>query len=431
MSILIRNALLKDNITDILIKGNRIVKIANGIGDPVSTVIDGTGKLAMPGLMNSHTHAAMTLMRGYSDDLPVKEWLENKIWPLEANLTEEDVYWGAKLACLEMIRTGTTFFNDMYWHFHSTARAVDEMGLRATISPVFLDLFDPERARQQRFENEQWFTEISQFSDRIRFILGPHAIYSVSPQSLRWIREFATQKKVKIHIHLSETAQEVQDCLKTNQKRPVEYLDELGFLGPDILAAHAIWLDEREMDVLKEKQVKIIHNPISNMKLSSGAFKYSQVHNKGIQILLGTDGSASNNNLDMFEEMKVASILDKLISGNPTSLPAHEVLDMATINAAQAFNLDCGEIKEGKLADLILVNLNSISMTPLYHAESNLVYSMNGYNVDTTICNGKILMQNGVIPGEAEILEQVASVAQKLHANNLRLVHTVKTAQTV
>jgi 5-methylthioadenosine/S-adenosylhomocysteine deaminase len=179
MSILIRNALLKDNITDILIKGNRIVKIANGIGDPVSTVIDGTGKLAMPGLMNSHTHAAMTLMRGYSDDLPVKEWLENKIWPLEANLTEEDVYWGAKLACLEMIRTGTTFFNDMYWHFHSTARAVDEMGLRATISPVFLDLFDRNVPGSNDLKTNNGSPNKSVL-DRIRFILGPHAIYSVS-----------------------------------------------------------------------------------------------------------------------------------------------------------------------------------------------------------------------------------------------------------
>ncbi len=414
MSILIRNTLLKNRITDILVKNNRIVKIANGINESADTIIDGTNKLAMPGLMNGHTHAAMTLMRGYSDDLPVKEWLESKIWPLEATLSEEDVYWGAKLACLEMIRTGTTFFNDMYWHYKGTARAVDEMGLRATISPVFLDFFDPEQARLHRRNNEQWFTEINRFSDRVRFILGPHAIYSVSPDSLKWIREFATEKKVKIHIHLSETKQEVQDCLKRNGKRPVEYLDDLGFLDNDVLAAHAIWLDEREMDILRDKQVNVIHNPISNMKLSSGIFKYSKIRNKGIQILLGTDGCASNNNLDMFEEMKTASILSKLVSGDPTSLPPSEVLSIATINPAHAFDIDCGEIKENKLADLILVNLNTISMQPLYHAESNLIYSMNGYNVDTTICDGKILMQNGIIPDESEILENVSEIAHKL-----------------
>jgi len=414
MSILIRNTLLKNRITDILVKNNRIVKIANGINESADTIIDGTNKLAMPGLMNGHTHAAMTLMRGYSDDLPVKEWLESKIWPLEATLTEEDVYWGAKLACLEMIRTGTTFFNDMYWHYKGTARAVDEMGLRATISPVFLDFFDPEQARLHRRNNEQWFTEINQFSDRVRFILGPHAIYSVSPDSLKWIREFATEKKVKIHIHLSETKQEVQDCLRRNGKRPVEYLDDLGFLDNDVLAAHAIWLDEREMDILRDKQVNVIHNPISNMKLSSGIFKYSKIRNKGIQILLGTDGCASNNNLDMFEEMKTASILSKLVSGDPTSLPPSEALNLATLNSAHAFDIDCGEIKENKLADLILVNLNTISMQPLYHAESNLIYSMNGYNVDTTICDGKILMQNGIIPDESEILENVSEIAHKL-----------------
>jgi len=414
MSILIRNTSLNNRIIDILIKGNRIVKIADGINESADTIIDGTNKLVMPGLMNGHTHAAMTLMRGYSDDLPVKEWLETKIWPLEATLTEEDVYWGTKLACLEMIRTGTTFFNDMYWHYQGTARAVDEMGLRATISPVFLDFFDPEKAKQHRRNNEQWFTEINQFSDRVRFIFGPHAIYSVSPDSLKWIREFATEKKVKIHIHLSETEQEVQDCLKRSGKRPVEYLDELGFLDNDVLAAHAIWLNEREMDILKDKQVNVIHNPISNMKLCSGIFKYTKIRQKGIRVLLGTDGCASNNNLDLFEEMKIASILDKLISGDPTSMPPPEVLDMTTINAAHAFDIDCGEIKENKLADLILVNLNSISMQPLYHAESNLIYSMNGYNVNTTICDGKILMQNGVIPGESEILEKVSEIARKL-----------------
>ena len=414
MNTLIRNVLIKNKRTDILIKGNRIAKIASNINEPADNIINGTGKLAMPGLMNAHTHAAMTLLRGYSDDLPVKEWLETKIWPLEATLTEEDVYWGAKLACLEMIRTGTTFFNDMYWHYHGTARAVDEMGLRATISPVFLDFFNPEQARQHRRNNEQWFTEIDQFSDRVQFIFGPHAVYSVSPESLRWIREFANEKKVKIHIHLSETEQEVRDCIKMSGKRPVEYLDELGFLGSDVLAAHAIWLSEHEMNILKDQQVSVIHNPISNMKLSSGIFKYSKIRDKGIRVLLGTDGCASNNNLDMFEEMKIASILDKLISGDPTSMPPSEVLDMATINAAQAFDLNCGEIKEGKLADLILINLKSASMTPLYHAESNLVYSMNGYNVDTTICDGKILMQNGVIPGEPEILEKVSEIAYKL-----------------
>ncbi len=414
MSILIKNVVLNNEEIDILIKGNKISKIADNIQAETEYQIDGKNMVVLPPFINAHTHAAMTLMRGYADDLLLDDWLQNKIWPFEAKITENDVFWGTKLACLEMIKSGTTFFNDMYWHYHGTARAVEEMGIRAAISAVFIDGFDKQKAKEQIRMNEQLYHETKRYSERINFALGPHAIYTVSEESLLWAKEFSAENNIMIHIHISETQTEVENCMQKHGKRPIEYLNAIGFLSSNILAAHVIWVNEKEMQILKEHNVKIAHTPTSNMKLCSGFFPYEELKKYGLSIALGTDGCASNNNLDMLEEMKIAALLHKIKNDDTTSMPANETFKMATIEGAKIFNLDCGEIKEGALADFILVNLNDVNLVPDHNLVSNLVYSANRSCIDTVICDGKILMQDGKVEGEEEIIAKVSEVVKNL-----------------
>jgi len=414
MSILIKKAKLDGERQDIFIKGNHIARIDADIDKDADQIIDAREKIAIPSFFNGHTHAAMTLMRGYSDDLPVQQWLEEKIWPLENKLTQEDVYWGSKLACLEMIKSGTTFFNDMYWHFHGTARAVEEMGIRAAISAVLIDMFDEDESRRQMEYNQELFEEHQQYSDRIQFALGPHALYTVSEKSLLWAKDFADEHDLKIHIHLSESEDEINGVLDKHNLRPVEYLDKIGFLGENVIACHNIWLNDNELKLLRENDVKLVHLPVSNMKLGSGFFPYKKIKEHNFSVALGTDGCSSNNNLDMMEEMKFASMKAKIHTMETTTLPAEEAFDMATINGARMFDINAGKIAEGKLADLLLLDLNRPEMTPNYNTISNIVYSANGASVDTTICNGKILMQDGYVDGEEEIIEKASQMATDL-----------------
>lgn len=404
MSILIKNALVNNEQQDIYIEGNRIRSIGKDLTFKADTNLNGENKAALPSLLNGHTHAAMVLLRGYADDMLLSEWLNHKIWPLESKLTEEDVYWGTRLACLEMIRTGTTFFNDMYWHYHGVARAVEDAGIRAAVSAVFIDLFDERKAAEQIELNQRLFEETERYIPRITFTLGPHAIYTVSTSSLEWAKVFADEHDLLIHIHLSETRQEVEDCLRRFGKRPVEYLYDIGFLGPNIIAAHVIWVNDREIQLLQEHQVKVIYNPTSNMKMSAGFFPYNKIIGAHIDVALGTDGGATNNNLDMLEEMKFAALLQKINYSDPTVLNAHEVFRLATENAGSIFNLNAGKLQEGFLADLLLVDTHHFQMTPLHELTSNVVYSAHGGCVDTTICDGKILMQDGIVEDEEEVL---------------------------
>jgi 5-methylthioadenosine/S-adenosylhomocysteine deaminase len=411
MTLLIKDVLLEGKNTSILIEGNRISSI--GESDKSDQILDASGKAALPGLINCHTHAAMSLMRGYADDLPLQEWLEAKIWPLESKITEEDVYWGSRLACLEMIKTGTTCFNDMYWHWKGTARAVRDSGIRGYLSSVFIDLFDQAKADEQIDLNKKLYKESREFPERVKFVLGPHALYSVSRESLSWHKEFSKKHKLPIHFHLSETEKEFKDYLEKFGKRPVEYLEEIDFLSERLIACHSIWLTPREIEILKRHKVKLVYNPTSNMKLKAGIFPYPQLKDSNLSIALGTDSCASNNNLDMFEEMKFASILQKH-HHLPTTLPVNEVLNLATLNGARALGLDAGEIKPGKLADIILVDLKRSELTPPHNLLSNLVYSATGSCVDTVICDGKILMENRKVPGEEEVLEKASETARDL-----------------
>ena len=416
MSLLLRQVVLDGEKVDILVENGMISRIAPSLIEVVADqVIEGGGKAVVPGLYNGHTHAAMTLFRGYADDMELQSWLTTKIWPLEEKLTEVLVYHGARLACLEMIKSGTVFFNDMYWHFHGTAKAVEEMGLRAALSAVIIDLDDPQRLKEQIAVNRDLFQASRDYSERLQFVLGPHAIYTVSRAGLEWVRDFATEHDLLIHLHLSETEQEVRDSLEKNGLRPVEYLADIGFLSDKLVATHAVWLAADEVAQLAKYQVRVINNPISNMKLAVGkSFAYRDFINHGVLVGLGTDGCASNNNLDMFETMKFSALLQKFAINDPTVQPAAEVWRMATANGARIFGLEGGVVAEGRPADLLLIDTDRPEMVPGYNLVSDLVYSASGAVVDTTIVAGKVLMHQRQVDGEEEIIAAAKDAARRL-----------------
>lgn len=412
MSLLIKNIFLKGKKTDLYIKDGKIEKIALKINKKARQKIDGKGeKAVLPGLINCHTHSAMSLLRGYGDDLPLKQWLEKKVWPLEKNLTADDVYWGTKLACLEMIKTGTTCFNDMYWFEQASVQATEEMGVRGVIGLVLLD-FDPKGSR----ENLEKFWKIFQKRKfkTISFSMAPHAIYTVCQENLIWAKNFAQKNNLILHLHLSETKKEVQDCFKKYKLRPVEYLDKIGFLNKNCILAHGIWLSDKEIKILTKRKCNVVYNPCSNMKLASGVFPYSKFKKAKVNICLGTDGAASNNNLDLFEEMKTGALLQKANNMDPVIAPASEIFKTATQNAGRALNMKVGQIKLGNLADLILLDLNQFCFTPGHNLISDLVYSCQGNCVSDLICHGEILMRDRKVKGEKQILQQSKKRAKKL-----------------
>jgi 5-methylthioadenosine/S-adenosylhomocysteine deaminase len=413
MSLAIRNVLLDGKETSIYIEGNIIRSI--GGKEKADIVIDGKNKAAFPGFVNTHTHAAMTLFRSYADDLRLYDWLENHIWPREAKMTEEDVYWGTKLACLEMIKSGTTCFNDNYWHVMGAAKATSEMGLRAAVSEVFIDLPDSSKVEELKKKNVRLIKKVKGMKNsRIIPALSPHAPYTVSPEGLMWIKETADKEKLLINIHLGETEKESRDYMKIHGRSPVPFFEKIGFLGSNVIAAHGIWFNHKDIDILSKYKVKISHNPISNMKLASGILKYKELLKAGITVSLGTDGTASNNNLDMFDSMKFASLLQKVQNMDPTIAPATEIFKMATLKGAETLGINAGAIEVGKLADIQLINLKMPELTPNNNLISNLVYSAKGSCVDTLICDGKILMQDRRVEGEEKIIEKANSVAKDL-----------------
>lgn len=417
MNILIKGALLNGKETDLHIEGKYIKQIGEALDIPADKVIDGHKKAIIPGLINGHTHAAMTLFRGFGDDMPLMPWLEQKIWPNEAKLTHEDIYWGAKLACLEMIKSGTTAFFDMYHKFHATAEAVVDMGIRSVLSGVCFDHFSTELAEKSKKHNIKLLSEADQYGKRVKYAIGPHAIYTVSGSLLQWIDQFSKENKVLIHIHLAETEGEVENSIKQFGYSPVRYLYKLGVLSPRLIIAHGIYVDKDEIRMLADHGVKVIHNPASNMKLASGIhFKYKEMKEAGVAVGLGTDGCSSSNNLDMIEAMKLASLLGKAWRKDPEVMPAEEIFRSATADGAAILGLKAGRIEEGYLADLCLIDLNMPAFTPNFNFISNLVYAANGSCVDTVICNGNVLMEGKKVPGEDEILEKAAQVAYNLMA---------------
>lgn len=422
-TILIKNTIIIANKIkkgSILIENDKITGIEENLSSKeADTVIDGEGKILIPGLVNTHTHLSMSLLRGLADDLVLDTWLNHHIWPTEANLDGDICYVGAKLACAEMIKSGTTTFNDMYFYMDHVAQAVDESGIRGNISHGMLDQGDEEKRKAEYKESMRIIDKCHNTADeRIKVSLGPHAPHTCSTELLSWVRKKASQLDVRIHIHISETEFEVKDIIDTYHARPFEYLDDISFLDDDVIAAHGVWLSDNEMEIIKERGVNISHNPVSNMKLASGISPVAKMLDKDINVSLGTDGAASNNNLDMLEEMKIAAIQQKVNTSDPTVLNADEVFKMATTNGAAALGLEdeVGTIGVGKKADLVLINMKAPHLSPYRHPISHLVYAANGGDVDTVICNGQILMQERELltMNEKALIEEAEEATREL-----------------
>ncbi|WP_423792670.1 multifunctional 5'-deoxyadenosine/S-adenosyl-L-homocysteine/5'-methylthioadenosine deaminase [Methanocaldococcus indicus] len=393
--ITIKNVFVNGKRQDILIEGNKISKIGD-VKEKNDIVIDGSNMIAIPGLINTHTHIPMTLFRGVADDLPLMEWLNNYIWPLEAKLNEKIVYYGTLLGCVEMIKTGTTTFNDMYFYLEGIIKAVEECGIRAFLAYGMIDLFDEERREKELKKAEYYINYIKNLkNDRIYPVLGPHAPYTCSKELLLEVNNLAKKYNVPIHIHLNETIDEINTIKEKTGMVPIEYLNSFNFFDEvRVIAAHCVHLTENEIDIIKNKNIHISHNPISNLKLASGIAPIPKLLNEGINITLGTDGCGSNNNLNLFEEIKTTAILHKGVNLNPTVIKAEEAFNFATKNGAIALGIKAGEIKEGNLADMVLIKLDKPFLYPKENINSHLVYAFNGF-VDYSIINGEIVLDDG------------------------------------
>lgn len=383
--------------------------------------IDASGCVVMPGLVNSHTHAAMTLFRGLADDLPLMDWLHQHIFPAEARLTEEWVYWGSLLACAEMILSGTTTFCDMYLFEHKVAEAARAAGMRAVVGEVLYDFPSPHYGP---IENGLRFTEslIESYAGDplIRIAVEPHALYTCSPELLRRCNEIAHQHGVVLVVHLSENELEVQQILERYGVRPVAHLERLGLLGPHLVADHCVALDERDMELLAEHGVHVAHNPESNMKLASGIAPIPRLLELGVNVALGTDGCASNNDLDLLAEMDTCAKLHKVSTLDPTAMPARTVLRMATRNGAQALGLSdhVGTIAPGMLADLIVIDFDQPHLTPLFRPVSHLVYAARGADVRHSIIHGRLVMENRELLtlDMHEVISRVRAIARAIRS---------------
>ncbi|WP_321423105.1 amidohydrolase family protein [uncultured Methanobacterium sp.] len=426
-TILIKNTtILADEVKkgSVLIEDDKIVDITrSNSSNGADEIINGEGKFLIPGLVNTHTHLSMSLMRGLADDLPLDVWLNDHIWPVEAHLEGEHCYVGALLSALEMIKSGTTTCNDMYFFMDDVARAIDKAGMRGLLCHGMIDLSDGEKRKAEYKETLRIIEKCHNTADgRIQVALGPHTPYTCSTELLNWVRKKADEKGLRIHIHVSETEKEVEDSLNDRLKRPFEYLEDIKFLGPDVTAAHSVWLSGAEISLIKDNNVKLSHNPLSNMKLASGISPVSDLLANDVCVSLGTDGAASNNNLDLFQEMKTSSLLQKVRKLDPTVLPAGKVLEMATINGATALGMEkeIGSIEVGKKADMVLVDMKAPHLTPYRNPVSHLVYSAEGADVNTVICNGQILMRERevLVMDEVEVMEMAENATEDLLSRN-------------
>jgi 5-methylthioadenosine/S-adenosylhomocysteine deaminase len=415
--ILLKNIVTEGVESDILIDEGCIVAVvpagSENLEDAAAfaEVVDCTGKTAFPGFVNMHTHAGMALMRGIGEDIAFHQWLD-RIWKLELAIDEEYVYHATKVACLEMIKTGTTTFNDHYWHMPMAHKAAMELGLRPVLAYVFLDHNDPEESERQKKQCVEMYEEALTWNDHAVFAIAIHAIYSVREEMIVWAAEFARTHGLKIHIHVSETRKEVEDCkAQHGGMSPVEYLDSLGVLGPDVIAAHTLWLSDDDVRILGERGVTCVHNVNSNLKLASGyRFLYNELRDAGANICLGTDGCASSNNLDMLETMKTSAMIQKAWRDDPSAMPLDELMAMATSNAGKALGLNIGKIEAGALADILIVDTDNYNFLSPGSFEANLVYSAHSDCIDSVICNGKFIMRGRVVPGEKDILAQARKV---------------------
>jgi 5-methylthioadenosine/S-adenosylhomocysteine deaminase len=403
---------------DILIEGDLITAIGphGSLNAEGAEIIEGRGKVALPGLVNSHTHSAMTLLRGYADDLPLQEWLEKKIWPREAFIREGDVYDGTMLAAAEMIKGGTTCFADMYFNSGEVARAAEDSGLRASVCEVLLGFKETvEDDLRQATESIKKSTERN---GRVAEIFGPHSLYTCGQDLLKKVAESARELKVGVHTHILETRTERDEIIALNHKQPFEILRDTGLLDVPLLAAHSVYLDDEETDLAAEAAYTVVHTPGSNLKLASGIAPVWDFMQHDIDMALGTDGAASNNNLDMFEETRLAALIHKIETFDATMVSAYQALYMATRGGALAVGLGdrIGQLTEGYKADIILVDANKPHLTPQHNVVANLVYSAGAADVSDTMVDGRWLMRDRTINSmnEAAVLKKGNETATDL-----------------
>ena len=421
-AVLLKNITVGDSQKDILIDKGLIRKIEPAgscalwdLAGDIETM-QCAGKVAIPGLINMHTHAGMTMMKGVGEDMVFRDWID-RIWQIEKKIDSDYVYWATKVACLEMIRTGTTTFNDQYWHSRAGIRAAEEMGMRIATGYDILDRLDPAESDRQIAECIQETEEVlAEKHPLAMYQLAFHAVYTVSEKSLVWIRDYARKNKLRIHIHLSETRSEVEDCKAAHGGlSPVEYFDELGLLSPSLIAAHTLWLSEHDIELLASRGVHCVHNINSNTKLASGyKFLYNELRDAGANICIGTDGCGSSNNLDLLEAMKTSAIFQKAWRDDPSAMPLPELLNCATVNGAKALQFNGGRIEEGAVADISIIDTdNTFFLSPAPFL-ANLIYSAHSDCVDSVICNGRFIMRGREIPGEREILAEAKKVMYKI-----------------
>lgn len=401
----------------ILIDKGTIVKVGKDIDnkeDIDGVEIDARNKLVMPGLVNTHTHSAMTLFRGAGDDMKLTEWLENKIWPMESRLKERDVYWGSMLACIEMVKSGTTTFCDMYFFMDAVAEASEKIGLRSVLSWAIIDK-ELTTQKGDPVSNCESFIKRWKNTELIKPSAGPHSIYTCSDETLIRTKEIVEKYGSLIHIHLSETKNEMDTSIKRFGKNPVNYLEDINFLNENVLAAHCVWLDKKDIMILKNKGVKVSHCPVSNMKLASGIAPIPQMLKNGLNVSLGTDGACSNNSLDMFETIKFTALIHKINNMDPTILKAEDVLRMSTEEGGLSLGLNIGKIEVGFKADIIILNINKPNWKPVYNPISNIVYSAKGGDVETVIIDGRVVFENNEMKtiDEIEVMEKVEKIRDK------------------
>jgi 5-methylthioadenosine/S-adenosylhomocysteine deaminase len=411
MSLTVENALLDGEKVAIRCEGETIAALGADVApQPGDEAIDAGGAHLVSPLVNGHTHAAMTLFRGSGGDLPLMPWLEEKIWPIEAKLSDEDVYWGTRLACAEMLRSGTTRFWDMYWRPEATARAVTDAGIRAAIGAPLFDLHgSPGELRESAHRSLE---ELAGFGPRITPALAPHAIYTVSEESLRFIGELSAERNLPVQIHLSETEKEVQDCLAEHGERPAFYLDRLGMLSERTILAHGVWLDPDELALIAERGATVVTNPVANMKLAvGGVFPHPAARTAGVPVGLGTDGAGSNDSLDLLADLKTFALAQKHAAADPTAIDAAEAWAVAT--GATAPRLGATKLEAGAPADFLLLRPDAPELG-IGDLTADLVYAASGVVVDTAVVAGRVLMRGGEVPELEEIVAKAAERAGRL-----------------
>lgn len=394
--------------TDIFVRDGKIEAIGPECRLEAEKIIDGRGMTAIPSFVNMHTHSGMTLFRGICEDMPLEAWLD-AVWRAERHLDREMIYWATRLACLEMIKSGTTAFADMYWMIDRAADAVEDSGMKALLTYSLLDGGDESKQKIQREDCERIYEMSRRWHPNVRFGVAIHAHYTVSDDNMRWAAEFARSRNLLLHTHISETEAENEAHFAKYGISPTKRLADMGILGRDLIAAHCVWLDEEDVCLLGDSGTTVVHNINSNLKLASGyRFLYRELNDAGANITIGTDGAGSSNNLDMLESMKTSALMQKAWRKDPSAMPISEVFKAASANGAKALGIGSGVIAEGEPADFLLVDTDSPVFLPAMDFKANLLYAANSSAIDTVVCNGRVLMQERKVEGEREVMDNAA-----------------------